>query len=147
MARRKESGAGDPQKYVDGENVPDIYGDDVSDEEVDVTGGVDVGGLIAVGVDGVAAVLGTGVGGFDLHAEETVSGFDDEVVAVALAPGFGDAEAEAGCLVQKSGFGDLAATLGGEIGHRICHCHRAKQKARADGPRLFFLISISISSE
>lgn len=134
---------------MDGENVPDIYGDDVGDQEVDVAGSVDVGGLIAVGVDGVAAVLGTGVGGFDLHAEETVSGFDDEVVAVAFAPGFGDAEAEAGCLVQKSGFGDLAATLGGEIGHCLCHyyCHRAKQKARADGPRLYFLVSISISSE
>ena len=78
-----------------------------------------------MGVESVAAVLSGGVGGFNLDTEKTASGFDDEVVAVAFTPGFGDAEAEAGSLVEKSGFGDFAAALAVEI-----ECfHRAKQKA------------------
>ena len=42
------------------------------------------------------------------------AGVEDEVVAVALTPGLGHAEAETGGFVEESGLGDLAATLGGQ---------------------------------
>ena len=56
-----------------------------------------------------------GVRGFDLHAPAMVSGVEDEVVAIALSPGLRYAEAEAGGLVEKGGFGDLSAALGGKM--------------------------------
>jgi hypothetical protein len=53
--------------------------------------------------------------GLDLHAPAAAVDLDDEVVAVALSPGLGDAEAERGGFVEESGFGDFAATFGGKL--------------------------------
>ena len=76
---------------LDGDDVPDVFGDYVADEEVDFFAGVDFaagsGGFDAVAVIGVAG------GGFDLDAEESVVEFDYGVVAVAVSPGDADAEA------------------------------------------------------
>jgi len=79
-----------------GEDVPDVAGDDVGDEEVDVVGSVD-GAAFADGVGG-ADFVGSGAedfGAFDLHSPEeflwaAVVGGDDEVVALAVSPGLGD---------------------------------------------------------
>ena len=70
---------------LDGDDVPDVFGDDVADEEVDFFTGID----FAAGSGGFDAVASLGVesGGFDLDAEESAVEFDDGVVAVAVSPG------------------------------------------------------------
>jgi len=45
-----------------------------------------------------------------------VSGVEDEVVALAVAPGLGHAEAEAGGFGEKCGFGDFPASFAGDVG-------------------------------
>ena len=73
---------------LDGDDVPDVFRDHVSDEEVDFFAGID----FAAGSGGFNAVAGFGVegGGLDLDAEESVMEFDDGVVAVAVSPGYAD---------------------------------------------------------
>ena len=98
---------------MDGEDVPKIQRDDVRDQEVDVAGRVD-GAAFADGVGG-ASFVGVGaesVGGFDLDAEEAVSVVEDEVVALAVSPGLGDAEAERAGFVEEGGFGAFSASFG-----------------------------------
>jgi len=68
--------------------------------------------LKIAGVEAVS-INGSGAGGLDLPA--VVASVEDEVVAVALSPGLGHAETEAGGFVEDSGFGDLAAALGREM--------------------------------
>jgi hypothetical protein len=93
----------------DGEDVPEIFGDDVADEEVDVGDGVD----LAVGSGGFDAVAAVGVagGGFDLDAEESVAEVDGGVVAVAVSPGDEDAEVEGGGAGEEGGLGGFSETL------------------------------------
>jgi len=102
---------------LDGNDVPDIFGDDVADEEVDFSAGVDAaagsGGFDAVAVFGVEG------GGFDLDAEESVVEFDDGVVAVAVSPGDEDGEAEMGGAGEEGGFGGFSATLAGGLGYGV----------------------------
>ena len=102
---------------LDGDDVPDVFGDNVSDEEVDFFAGVGV----AAGSGGFDAVAVVGVqgGGFDLDAEESVVEFDDGVVAVALSPGDADAEAQGGGAGEEGGFGGLSATLAGGLGDGV----------------------------
>jgi len=81
----------------DGDDVPDVEGDDVGGDEVDVGAGVD-GASFADGVGG-AGFVGAGAdafSAFDLDAVESGAVVEDEVVAAAVAPGLGDAESEAG---------------------------------------------------
>ncbi len=70
---------------VDGDDVPDVFRNDVGDEEVDFFAGID----LTAGSGGFDAVAGFGEegGGFDLDAKESVVEFDDGVVAVAISPG------------------------------------------------------------
>jgi len=103
----------DPGEEGDGEHVPDVVGDHVSDDEVDVARGVAAAVDVATGVEGVS-VDGAGVGGLDLDAPGAGTGVDDEVVAVAFAPRFGDGEAEGGGFEEEGGFCDLPAALRGE---------------------------------
>ena len=63
---------------------------------------------------------GAGVGGFNLHAPRVATVIEDEVVAVAFAPGFGHGEAKRGGFEEESGFGDLSSALGGEAGLARC---------------------------
>jgi len=99
---------------LDGDDVPDIFGDNVRDEEVDFFAGID----LAAGSGGFDAVASFGVegGGFDLDAEESVVEFDDRVVAVAVSPGDEDGEAEVGGAGEEGGFGGFSATLAGGLG-------------------------------
>ena len=93
---------------LDGDDVPDVFGDDVSGEEVDVVLGVVVG--VAAAFDRVLAAVVRG-GTFDLHAPEAVAGIDHDVVGVALSPESGDGETQAGCSGQERGLGGFSATL------------------------------------
>src|SRR5712692_9303656 len=98
---------------ADGEDVPEVERDDVGDEEVYVLGGIDGAGFAdGVGGAGFVGVGAEGVGGFDLDTEEAASVVEDEVVALAVTPGFGDAESERAGFLEESGFAALAATLG-----------------------------------
>ncbi len=99
---------------LDGDDVPDVFGDHVADEEVDFFAGVD----FAAGSGGFDAVAGFGIegGGLDLDAEESVMEFDDGVVAVAVSPGDADAEAEMGGAGQEGGFGGFSEALAGGLG-------------------------------
>jgi hypothetical protein len=98
---------------ADGNNVPDVERNDVSYEEVDVARGID-GAAFADGVGG-ASFVGVGaeaVGGLDLHAEKAAAVVEDEVIALGVSPGFGDAEAELAGFVEKGGFAALSGALG-----------------------------------
>lgn len=79
-----------------GEDVPQIFGDDVDCQEVELASPVD---LAAGAWPGVADVESLGSleslagGGFDLDAHEVAAGFDDYVVAGGVSPGAEDPEA------------------------------------------------------
>ena len=93
----------------DGDDVPNVFRDNVSDEEVDF--GCRVGD--AAGSGGFDAVAGFGIegGGFDLDAEESLAEFDDGVVALAISPGKADSESEMGGPGEEGGFGGFSTTL------------------------------------
>jgi hypothetical protein len=93
-----------------GEDVPDVFGDDVDGEEVDLMAGVV---LAAAGFDGadVSAVL-AGDGGFDLDAEEVSVALDGDVVTGGVSPGLGDVEAALGDAGHEIQFGPFAAMFG-----------------------------------
>jgi len=106
----------------DGDDVPDVEGDEVGSDEVDVALGV--GDVAMAGFVGGAGFVGAGaegVGALDLDADEvncwvrTV--VEDEVVTLAVSPGLGDGEAALAGLVEESGFGALSGALGvGAVG-------------------------------
>lgn len=88
--------------------IPQIFGDNVNREEIDFAGGV--AAIIASAFDRVMRVDKTH-GGFDLNAPEPAAGVGDEVVALAVSPDTGDAEAEGGGFGEESGFCGLAMRL------------------------------------
>ena len=96
---------------MNGDDVPQIFGDDPGDEEIDFV--ASVGGLPSGGFDAIAR-LGVALGGFDLNAPEiAVSGVEEKVVALAVSPRLGDAEAQSGGFGEKGGLGGFSATLAG----------------------------------
>lgn len=99
---------------LDGDDVPDVFGDDVGDEEVDFFTRID----FSAGSGGFDAVAGLGVevGGFNLDAKESVIEFDDGVVTVAVSPGDADAEAESGGAGEECGLGGFSEALAGGFG-------------------------------
>lgn len=101
----------------DGDDVPDVFGEDAADEEIDVVDGVD----LAVGAGGFDAVAMVAIAssGFDLDAEESVAEVDDGVVAVAVSPRDEHAEAEVGGAGEEGGFGGLSAALAGGAGRGV----------------------------
>src|SRR5215470_3827626 len=99
---------------MDRENIPEVLGDDVGDEEVDLFAGVNAAGVASAGVNAVGADAYTRCG-LDLHARQAAREVEDEVVAVAVTPGFGNAETEGGGFVEEGGFRDLSATLAVEL--------------------------------
>lgn len=95
------------------DDVPGVERDDIAGDEVGIGGGVD-GTAFAAGVSG-AGFVGSrtkGVGSLDLDAPEAGAVVDDEVVALAVSPGLGDDEAEAGGANDEGGFGKLSDTFG-----------------------------------
>src|SRR5213593_4638639 len=133
-ALRIEAEAFAGREGLDGEHVPDIERDDVGDENVNVAGGVNHLALPVDRVDGLDVVT---AGAYDFGALEldapkaTVDGVvagvvvvrvvvmrigavrvENEVVALAIAPGFGNAKAQAGGLEQEGGLGEFSFALG-----------------------------------
>src|ERR1700722_8031393 len=96
-----------------GQDVPGVEGDDVDCEDVDVVGGVDDFAFAVDGVDGlnVVAAGAENFGAFQLHAPETGAGGYDKVIALAVSPGLGDAEAQGFCLEHEGGFGKFSGAL------------------------------------
>ncbi|MFZ0295701.1 MAG: hypothetical protein WAL52_18975 [Candidatus Sulfotelmatobacter sp.] len=136
---------------LDGDDVPQIFGDEVGDEEVYFFTRID----FPVGSGGFDAVASLGIagGGFDLNAEKTAVEFDDGIVAVTVSPGDEDGEAEMGGAGEEGGFGGFSATLAGgggdgvdgdgpafEIGARVLgaddDCGRHNKKWRSGWLRL-----------
>ncbi len=102
--------------YVsDGEHVPGVDGDDVGDEGVYVIWGVGKFGFDPEfasidSADGLN-VVSTGSergSAFDLHTPEARAVVENEVVALAVGPGFGDAESQAGGFEKEGGFGKVS---------------------------------------
>ena len=91
------------------DDVPDVQGDDVGGEEVEVSsfiaaaGGADVAFVASFG----AAVAG----GFDLDADEAAVGFDDRVVTGGVSPGMENLEAVFGGGGDELEFGPFATAL------------------------------------
>jgi|SRR5882672_3247224 len=114
MVAGREEDAGAVLDFGDGEDEPGVLGDDVGDEEVDFGGmvGDDAAVGAAMRVDAVEAAHESG-GGFDLNAQEAMSGVEDEVVAFAVTVGLGDVEAERCGFEDEGEFGKFSATLGG----------------------------------
>jgi hypothetical protein len=103
----EEEVAAEGDYYFGGEDVPDVFGDDVDGEEVDLAAGV---GALAAGLDSddVSAALAS-CGGLDLDAEEMAVAFDGDVVAGGVSPRLGDVEAALGDAGHEDEFGPLAA--------------------------------------
>src|SRR6185437_17159618 len=110
---------------LDGYDIPEIERDDVGDDGVHFASGerdhlfFDVN----VRVDGVSA-MGLVFGGADLDSPQTLARVEDEVVAVGVSPGLGDAEAEADGLAHEGEFGEFSAAFGwvgvAEVGEASC---------------------------
>jgi len=136
---------------LDGNDVPDVFGDHIADEEVDFFAGID----FAVGSGGFDAVAGFGVerGGFYLDAEESMVEFDDGIVAVAVSPGDENAEAEGGGAGEEGGFGSFSATLAGGLGGGVegewagLAGYRPEQEWRELRGRIFFCFEHNVSSQ
>ena len=92
-----------------GNHVPEIFRHDMSDDEVDFRGGVCL--LVAPGFHDVTGAVGA-PGRFDLNPPELLAGIEDEIVALAFSPGFGDAETEASGFGEKGGFRGFAMRFG-----------------------------------
>ena len=85
-----------------------IFGDNINREEIDFAGGI--AAIIASALNHIMRV-DKAHGGLDLNAPEAAAGVGDEVVALAVSPDTGDAEAEMGGFGEESGFGGLAMRL------------------------------------
>src|SRR5438874_11206694 len=84
---------------ADGDEIPDVAGDDVGSNEVNITRAVSALAPAAV-ADGDAEGIAVEAGDrFHLDASETAAGIHDEVVGGVVAIGFGDVQAAAKCLV------------------------------------------------
>jgi hypothetical protein len=89
-----------------GDDVPDVLGDDVDGEEIDLAGLVV---LVAAGLEAAdVSVAEAGDGGLDLHAQEAAAMVDGEVVAGGVSPGLGDVESVLGGAGHEAEFGPLA---------------------------------------
>ena len=60
----------------------------------------------------LVAIVVQGLGTFDLDAPDAAAGVEDEVVTLAVAPGLGDGESQAGGFDYEGGFGELSGALG-----------------------------------
>jgi hypothetical protein len=73
LARRKHFNRSFVGVGFDGDDVPDVVGDDVTDDEIDVAAGVALTMDVAAGVESVS-VDGAGVRGFNLDAAAAARG-------------------------------------------------------------------------
>ena len=89
-------------------HVPQVFRDDVYRKEIDFAGGI--AAIISPTLHYIVGIDKTH-GGFDLNAPKLAAGVEDEVVALAVSPDAGNAEAKIGGFGKKSCFGRLAARL------------------------------------
>jgi len=94
----------------EGEDVPDVGGDDVGGEEVDLGRGV--GGAVVVEAAAVGIFLAALESALDLDTEEVAEVVDGEVVGGIVSAGAGEYEAEFGGAELETEFGPLSAELG-----------------------------------
>jgi len=94
----------------EGEDVPDVDGDDIGGEEVDLGGGV--GGAVVVEAAAVGVFLASLEGAFYLHPQELALVVDDEVVGGVVSAGPCEDEAEFGGAELEKEFGPLSAEFG-----------------------------------
>ena len=97
-----------------GDDVPGVERNDVGDEDVDVVGRVGDFSFAVDAIDrlNVVAAGAQDFGAFQLHAPEAGAGVEDEVVALAVSPGFGGVEAEGSGFEHEGGFGEFSSALG-----------------------------------
>lgn len=106
--REKEVAAEDGDDFG-GEDIPDVFEDDIDGEEVHLMAPVVM--TARLDSDDISVEL-AGDGGFDLDAEEMAAAFDGAVVAGGVSPGLGDVEAALGDAGHENEFGPLAAMFG-----------------------------------
>jgi hypothetical protein len=94
----------------EGEDVPDVGGDDVGGEEVDLGRGV--GGAVVVEAAAVGIFLAALESALDLDTEEVAEVVDGEVVGGIVSAGAGEYEAEFGGAELETEFCPLSAELG-----------------------------------
>ena len=111
----REEKASAARDHADGQDVPDVFGNQIGDYEIQF--GFLVGDGAAVG-DALDAELVASVAhasaGFYLDAPDSVSAFEHEVVAMHLPVGLGDDVAEAHGLVDEGDFAEVAAAGDGQ---------------------------------
>lgn len=138
---------------LDRENVPDVLGEVVSDEKVDVLFGIFSRKSACRSHAATIPGWQHGENRFDLHAPKDLSKADDNVVAVAVSPGLGDGKAKAGGLAHEGKLSEFATLFWIEFGRlkqfvdtpifgfaQICP---PKIRKRGHKAALFFLPSIS----
>jgi hypothetical protein len=91
-----------------GNDVTEIFRHDIGDDEVDFLRSICRSALEFDDVAGAVIVAG----GLDLDAPKVFAGVEDEVVALAVSPGFGDAEAETGDFGKECSFGGFSEGFG-----------------------------------
>jgi len=85
----------------------------MGDQDIDILGRVNDLALAVDEVDGLDTVA-TSIdfsGAFELHAPQTRTRAQDEVVGLAVTPGLGHVETEGFRLQQKGGFRELTRAL------------------------------------
>lgn len=97
-----------PFKCFDGDDVPDVFRNDVSGEEVDVVFGVVV--TVSAGLDDILSAK-VGTGAFDLHSPEASSDGDQSIVWIGFPPRLGEAEKQASSTGEELGLRGFAQAL------------------------------------
>ncbi len=117
----KKDGVPGPLYSGSGNDVPEVFGDDVEGEEIDLVGGIAFHLPSRRPRDCVAHVRLARFpgGGFHLHTVEYAVGFHNEIVAGGIAPGFGDGEPVGGGAGHELQLDPLAAPLG--VANHSCH--------------------------
>jgi len=142
-ALRKEVDLRMQFRYGYRNHIPEVFGEDVGHDEIDFTAGVAT--IVAPTLDRIVRVRKTSCG-FDLNTPKVVSGVEDEVVALALAPCFGNTEAQASGFGQKGGFDGFPTRFARGEADGVNFCDLAgrrrlrvggKIKARPVRPRFF----------
>ena len=99
-----------------GENIPSVFREDVSHQEIDFFSGIwNVAG--ACGPQSVVRPSRTfSPHGFYLNAPKNFSQAHDDIIAIAIAPGLGNGEAEGSGPAHEGEFGEFAAMFAVELG-------------------------------
>ena len=106
---------GGGSEFSDGDDVPDVAGNHVRDEEVDFCCGVNSARMAAGGGIDAKPSASAVSGGLHLDTAEALAGVGNEIVAAAIAVGLGDDESAARGLHHEHHLDELAALFGVEM--------------------------------